>query len=435
MSTVMDPAVAQWLEEGPRQGPPAGLDRALSATRQIEQRPRFVFVSGWLPRTAGAHRRPAIGLVPVLIILLTLLLLALSAVYVGTQQRRLIQQSIGPSAQSPIAYTDGTQISVARIDGTGRRVISGDLPRTSSPVFSKDGSKIAFLSKANASDAGRELYVVPFDGSSQPVVVSGLVQVLEADTPEFSWSPDGSRIAFASAGSPNRIYVAESDGSAVTPVTNDTNSDDLPSWETNGNRVAYRSIQPDGVTQTLEAIDPTTGEVTRIDAVFSPGAQMSRLAWSPAEDKHAHAVSYVDQMADGAKPQAVINFTDPTVTTTSGVLYPWTDGVGGYQTFGTRWSPDGQWIAIITASDGVVLAQNAGMGPATIYNSQYNGQVRHLGDVADCWIDWSPDGTALYGGSPDGCAGTVVIPVADPGSAFTTYTPMSGVTSWQPTAQ
>ncbi len=79
-----------------------------------------------------------------------------------------------------------------------------------------------------------------------------------------------------------------------------------------------------------------------------------------------------------------------------------------------------------------MLAQNDGMVQATVYNQDYIGTIRHLGDVVDCWIDWSPDGTALYGGSPNGCTGTVVVPVDEPTSAFTTYTPMVGVSSWQP---
>src|SRR5690242_21101890 len=93
------------------------------------------------------------------------------------------------------------------------------------------------------------------------------------------------------------------------------------------------------------------------------------------------------------------------------------------------------WSSDVCSSDlptvsCVVLAQNdtthETVGP------EYNGQIRHLGNAADCWIDWSPDGTALFGGSPDGCTGTVIVPVDDPSAAFTTYTPMAGVTSWQP---
>ena len=273
MTTMIDPTIAEWLEEGPRQGPPAGLERALAATRQIEQRPRFVFVGGWLPRTGAgpAVRRPRIGLVSLLIILTALLVVIVSAIYVGSQSKPRIPRSIGPSAQRVVAYQDGAHISVALIDGTGRRVISGDLSRPSSPVFSKDGSKVAFLSRPNPTDAGSELYVVPVSGSSPPIAVSGAVQVLEGDTPEFSWSPDGTRVAFASAGTPTVIYIAQADGSGVTPITDDSISRDLPSWETLGDRVAYRAIEADGVTQLLEAVDPTTSQVTSIDAVIGPG--------------------------------------------------------------------------------------------------------------------------------------------------------------------
>ena len=432
MSTVNDPLVAEWLNDGPGQGPRSGLERALNATRAIEQRPRWAFVSGWMPhKTAAQASGPHIGLVPLLIILSALLLMILGVIYVGSQSKQRIPRSIGPSAQRLIAYEDGTHISVSLIDGTGRRVISRDLPRTSSPVFSKDGSKVAFLSRTNPTDAGSELYVVRVDGSP-PIAVSADVQVFEADTPEFSWSPDGTKIAFASAASPTVIYVAQADGSGVSAITDNTASRDLPSWETNGDRVAYRAIEADGVRQLLEAVDPTSGQVTTIDAVIGPGAQMSRLAWSPSEDDHAHAVSYVSQMGYGGQGLVVIDFlSDPNVDT-FGIHYPWTEDVGGNQTFGTRWSPDGNWLAILTARDGVVLAQNDTTHETN--SVEYNGQIRHLGNVAGCWIDWSPDGTALYGGSPNGCTGTVIVPVDDPSTAFTTYTPMAGAASWQPEA-
>src|SRR3954447_1093184 len=335
MSTVKDTVIAGWLIDGPQQGPPAGLERALVAARAVEQRPRYASVSGWFPRSGTraerAERRGArLGIVPVLLILAALLLLLLSALYAGSRPRVRIPTSIGPSAQHVMAYQDGTSISVARVDGTGRRTVSGDLPRSRSPIFSRDGSQLAFLSKTDVTVPGSELYVVPVDGSSPPIAASNGVQVLEAQTPEISWSPDGQRIAFASTGTPTRIYLAQADGSGASPVTDDTTSRDLPSWETNGDRVAYRSIETDGTTQHLEAVDPASGQVTTIDAVIGPGARLSYLAWSPIEDNRAHAVSYVSQLGYGGQTQAVINFTDPTVTTTGGSLIPWTDGVAGY---------------------------------------------------------------------------------------------------------
>ena len=64
----------------------------------------------------------------------------------------------------------------------------------------------------------------------------------------------------------------------------------------------------------------------------------------------------------------------------------------------------------------------------------YAAQVRRLGRVADCWVDWAPDGKSLYGGSPDGCHGVVVIPLSDPGAAITVPGSTAGVASWQPLA-
>jgi hypothetical protein len=129
MSTMIDPVVAQWLDEGPREGPPAGLARALAATRQVEQRSRVRFAIAWLPQSATRPgTRPHIGLAPLQLIATLLLILALAVAYAGSRPKPHIPVTIGPSAQRLVAYRDGSSISVARIDGTGRRSISGDLP-------------------------------------------------------------------------------------------------------------------------------------------------------------------------------------------------------------------------------------------------------------------------------------------------------------------
>jgi hypothetical protein len=75
----------------------------------------------------------------------------------------------------------------------------------------------------------------------------------------------------------------------------------------------------------------------------------------------------------------------------------------------------------VTESDGVVLVDPDGRNP------------RRLGKLADCWVDWSPDGTALYGGGPDRCGGVVVITLSVSGSPGANLLPgpMGGVSSWQ----
>ena len=74
--------------------------------------------------------------------------------------------------------------------------------------------------------ANFEIYVVNADGS-------GLTRLTSDSADDFSpaWSPDGSRIAFASDrdGNPD-VYVINTDGSGITRLTNNLASDLHPSW-------------------------------------------------------------------------------------------------------------------------------------------------------------------------------------------------------------
>jgi hypothetical protein len=106
----------------------------------------------------------------------------------------------------------------------------------------------------------------------------------------------------------------------------------------------------------------------------------------------------------------------------------WTDGIGGYPDAGVPYSPDGSHLAFITARDGVIVAEDPVQQGAG--NPEYVGELRRLGNVADCWIEWVPDGTGLYGGSPDGCTGVVVVPLGDPTAARRLATATSGFASW-----
>ena len=130
---------------------------------------------------------------------------------------------------------------------------------------------------------------------------------------------------------------------------------------------------------------------------IAPDASLSKPRWAPDE----RSMSYLSNAGYGAQTRAVIALGF------GHVAVPWTGDIGGHVENGMPWSPDGRHLAILTATDGVIVADAAD-------KDSYKGSLRRLGHVADCWIEWSPDSSALYGGSPGDCDHVVVIPLSDP---------------------
>jgi len=173
----------------------------------------------------------------------------------GTGETTLVERGQQP-AWSPdgtrIAFADdqaGTgQIFLIDPDGSGLVRIT-DGPHDKSPAWSPDGRRIAFSSGRAGKpefvpDPARrdpeldpqtnlrpprpadDIYVMQADGS-------GAVRLTDdpSDNVSAAWSPDGTRIAFASARDGDfELYVMNADGSGETRLTRVRGSDGDPSW-------------------------------------------------------------------------------------------------------------------------------------------------------------------------------------------------------------
>ncbi len=155
-----------------------------------------------------------------------------------------------------------------------------------------------------------------------------------------SWSPDGSKIAFAAVeqGPNSDIFVVEVDGSNVLRLTNDAAMDSYPSWSPDGTRVIYDNgggIPLDAadlsITQEIYTVAATGGTPVRLthddvgekQAVYSPdGTQI-------AVSRGSGGIWVM--RADGSHPYRV-------------------HGIEG-NLFSPRWSPDGTKIAYLTYLD------------------------------------------------------------------------------------
>ena len=221
-------------------------------------------------------------------------------------------------------------IYVMDSDGSNRiRLVEGQSGFLSAPAWSPDGTRLVF-----ASDQGgrSDLWVMDRDGSH-------LVNLTQDEARDHcpAWSPDGEWIAFASLRDSIywELYLIRADGSDVRRLTWWEDASDLwPSWSPEGTRLAFASKR-DGNWE--------------IYLVNSDGSGLVRLTHHPADDTNPSWAPDGSRIAfestrDGYAEIYVMPLLGGDAVNLSNAPFS--------SEHGPTWSPDGGRIAFYSDRDG-----------------------------------------------------------------------------------
>ena len=191
----------------------------------------------------------------------------------------IVSETLDPNVLTGrIVFSSEGDVYTMNADGSDSRRLTDHPDLDFDPVWSPDGTRIAFRSHR---DGNEEVYVMNADGSEQ----TNLTQSPGADYSP-AWSPDGSQIAFASsrekAGGLD-IWVMNADGSGPQRITNEPGIQEYPSWSPDGQRLAFACtfgrILPQGAGD-FEICVVNADGTGLVQLTDSPGT--SKLpAWSP----------------------------------------------------------------------------------------------------------------------------------------------------------
>ncbi|OGD54034.1 hypothetical protein A3K80_00260 [Candidatus Bathyarchaeota archaeon RBG_13_38_9] len=245
-----------------------------------------------------------------------------------------------PGAKGKIVYmgqdgdpTPDYEIYTMNPDGSNITKLTDDDVYDANPAWSKNGSKIAFVSTRNIDggnpEGDEEIWIMNPDGTGKTQLTFNSANDREPD-----WSPWGDRIVFSS----NRdgdyeIYVMDTDGTKVKQLTNNTSSaDGKPSWSPLGDKIVFYGYDGDHEIFVMDVNGISITQLTNnVVSDIWPD-------WSPDGSKIAFVRDW--------DPNGDIYLMEPDGANQTQITFD------GKRNHWPAWSPDGKRISYVSTVDG-----------------------------------------------------------------------------------
>jgi Tol biopolymer transport system component len=304
----------------------------------------------------------------------------------------VIAYLVSRTPDNPVDYS--RDIYVMNIDGTNKYSLTTDLVGrvTSKFSWSPDGTRIAFLYSNDPPSADnpdlRDLYVINLDSTD----TVNLTPSVDAGVTDFYWSPDSTRILFQARGN----HLIDADGSDLVALTGKaTTGGELSGWSPDGSKFIVRQR-----TSVYEAIRFYI--VNASDLQPTPiQDELDIFAGIPSWSPDGTSILYVDYakpseselnmaQADGS---AVVDLAeDAQVRLIDKLSTP-------------QWSSDGLRILFAASPrynrTDVFLINSDGTGLTNLTENHAGSE--HFAP------QWTPDGRILFVGNPTGPLRTLIM--------------------------
>lgn len=264
------------------------------------------------------------------------------------------------------------------------------------PVWSPDGRRIAFMRVVGEN---YRLETIETIGTGQKTLVTGglkpvnftVLPYSRLQTTDFSWSPDGKKIAYVSDRNGfNNIWLVSSDGAENLQFSENKEANDLlecPIWSADGKYIAYTSKTKISQTKSEYGVWIINAE-TKVSQMLTRNRSFYRLlGWTREGDL---LTASTEESKSAATPTEV---SLKIVETQTGNVREITKQKDAYL-FNVQLSADAKQVAFVARRDGkdnIWLISAAGGEPRRATNN--NDPRLYFSNTA-----WSPDDNTIFYG-------------------------------------